>query len=60
MKSHVPPPSPKLPRAANIAAQAVLIMITIAIIVAIWLPAIVGPSEAKQQRDERARPRSVR
>jgi hypothetical protein len=39
-------------RAASIAAQVVLILITAGLIVAIWLPAIVGPSKAKQRRDQ--------
>ena len=46
-----PAPSRKR-RVASIAAQVVLILITAGLILAIWLPAIVGPSLDKQRRDQ--------
>ena len=45
------PARPKWRRIANIAAQVVLILITIGLIVAILLPVYVGPSKEKQRRD---------
>jgi hypothetical protein len=46
------PARAKWRRIANIAAQVVLILITIGLIVAILLPALVGPSKEKQRRDQ--------
>ena len=51
-----PPEPARQPRAtwrrvASVAAQVVLILITIGLIVAILLPVYVGPSKEKQRRD---------
>jgi hypothetical protein len=49
---HTPQPArSKLRRIANVAAQVLLILITIGLIVAILLPVYVGPSKEKQRRD---------
>ena len=47
-------------RLASIAAQVVLILITIGLIAAILLPVYVGPSKEKQRRDNPPSRRSVR
>ena len=49
---HTPQPArSKLRQTANVAAQVLLILITIGLIVAILLPVYVGPSKEKQRRD---------
>ncbi len=53
MTEIAPPTRPKRGRFWALAAQVLLIGATIALILAIWLPAIVGPSEEKKKRDER-------
>lgn len=52
MSQEAPTAPSRKRRAANIAAQVVLILITAGLIAAIWLPAIVGPSKEKQRRDQ--------
>jgi hypothetical protein len=51
MLESVQQPRPTWRRLASIAAQVVLILITIGLIVAILLPVYVGPSKEKQRRD---------
>jgi len=51
MPEPVHQPRSKWRRFASIAAQVVLILITIGLIVAILLPVYVGPSKEKQRRD---------
>ena len=58
-ETHVSPRSRKR-RAAEIAAQVALILLTAGLIVAIWLPAIVGPSKEKPRRDAPPARRSTR
>ena len=52
MSQEAPTAPSRKRRAASIAAQVVLILITAGLIVAIWMPAIVGPSKEKQRRDQ--------
>jgi hypothetical protein len=57
---HPQTPRSKWHRIASIAAQVVLILITIGLIVAILLPVYVGPSKEKQRRDNPPGRRSAR
>lgn len=44
-------------RIVRIAVEVVLILLIIALLLATWMPAIVGPTERKQQQNERMRAR---
>jgi competence protein ComGC len=47
-------------RVLLVGVEVLLILIVIGLLVATWMPAIVGPSESRQREGERARQRDAR